>query len=336
MVSAESSLPPLYYAIAGAWWQAGKLARHFGRTPAVLAALSKHFHRGGGRLAGLAYGAILFPGNIFVRLAVPALIAFMPQTTFYSINNDILSPLVFGAAFLLLLKFWRAEMPAARLAAATGLALAASYLAKLSTLPMLAIAGLLLTVKMVRLAREKKLRAAGPALAILAGCAALPMLAWMIWCKINFGDLTGSAMKIQYLGWSDRPFSEWFSHPLFTPHGFWIFVSDTFSTFWQGEFLWFRQPLAIPALNLFYAMITIGVAGAGRCGDVETSARRRPHRAWVRLRVSAGDVRLLRAPVLEIRFSGLFLPFARASVFHLGTVVSGNLDSHHAAARQRP
>ena len=37
----------------------------------------------------------------FIRLAVPALIACLPQTTFYAINNDILTPLTFGAAFVL-------------------------------------------------------------------------------------------------------------------------------------------------------------------------------------------------------------------------------------------
>ena len=48
-----------------------------------------------------------FPENRFIRLAVPALIAVLPQTTFYAINNDILTPLTFGAAFVLLVRVWR-------------------------------------------------------------------------------------------------------------------------------------------------------------------------------------------------------------------------------------
>ena len=97
----EASQPPLYYSVAGAWWRLGKLLGFDGgqllywlrflNIPLI------------GALVWLAWltARKVFPDNLFVRVAVPALIAFLPQTTFYAINNDILSPLTFGAAFLL-------------------------------------------------------------------------------------------------------------------------------------------------------------------------------------------------------------------------------------------
>jgi hypothetical protein len=253
----EAASPPLYYSIAGTWWQLGKIlgldgARllywvRFLNVPLVVA------------LTWLGWFAArkIFPENIFIRVAVPALIAFLPQTVFYSINNDVVAPLAFGASFVLLLKFWTAEKPSPRLAAATGLALAAAFLAKISNLPLLAVAGIFIALKIFRLAQNKNLRASAPSLVILFLCAGLPMAAWMAWCKTNFGDFTGSILKIRFLNWTHQPFAEWFQHPLFTAHGFWFFVKGNLATFWQGEMLWQRQPLAFPAVNLFYAALTI-------------------------------------------------------------------------------
>jgi hypothetical protein len=253
----EASQPPLYYSIAGAWWRLGKIlgldgARllywlRFLNVPLVIALT----------WLGWFTAREIFPENIFICAAVPALIAFMPQTMFYSINNDILSPLAFGAAFVLLLKLWNAENLSPPLAIATGLALAATFLAKISNLPLLAVAGFFLALKIFRLAQNKNLRPSALPLAVLLACAALPMAAWMTWCKINFGDFTGSALKIRFLGWTRQPFAEWFHHPLFTPQGFWFFLKGNLSTFWQGEFLWQRQPLAIPAVDSVYVILSL-------------------------------------------------------------------------------
>ena len=255
----EASQPPLYYSLAGAWWRLGKLLRldglsllywlRFLNIPLIAA------------LVWLGWMATrnLFPENRFIRLAVPALVAFMPQSTFYAINNDILSPLTFGIVFVLLMKLWHAENLPPRLAAATGLALAATFLTKISNLPLLAVAGIFLALKVFRLMRNDELRGSVPALAILSACAALPSAAWMAWCKMNFGDFTGSVLKIQFLGWTHKPFAEWFHHPIFTAGGFWYFVSKNLESFWQGEILWDRQPLAIPGVNSFYAGLTLAL-----------------------------------------------------------------------------
>jgi hypothetical protein len=131
----EAASPPLYYTLAGAWWRLGKILGldgaqqlywlRFLNVPLVVALT----------WLGAFAARKLFPENYLVQVAVPALVAFLPQTVFYSINNDVVAPLAFGAGFVLLLQFWAAEKPSPRLGAATGLALAATFLAKISCLP---------------------------------------------------------------------------------------------------------------------------------------------------------------------------------------------------------
>ena len=254
----EASQPPLYYTLAGVWWRLGKAFNldglallywlRFLNVPLVIA------------LVWLGWTAArrLFPDNDFVQVMVPAFIACLPQTTFYAVNNDILSPLAFGAAFVLVLKFYETETPGPGLAAATGLALAAAFLTKISNLPLLAVAALFLALKVLSLWWQGRLRTATASLVTLFACAAVPMAAWMAWCHVNFGDLTGSALKIKFLNWTNNPVGEWLHHPLFTIHGFWFFLKTNLATFWQGEQLWHRQPLAYPAADSAYVVLTIG------------------------------------------------------------------------------
>ena len=254
-VNHESSQPPLYYALAGGWWRIGQwcgfengqLFYWLRFLNVVLVAI----------LVWLGYTAArtIFPDNLFLRLGVPAFLAFFPQTSFYSIQNSVLSPLCFGAAFICLARLLRTDAPTIRLAAAAGLALAATYLTKAVDIPLLAVSMLMVSLKILRLARIKKLRAALPALAALALCAGIPAGLWMIWCEHNFGDLTGSIA----VGVAPKPFGEWWHHPIFTPHGLWTFVSDLLSRFWQGEFLWHNQPMTFRAAVAIYAILSIGL-----------------------------------------------------------------------------
>ncbi len=257
----EASQPPLYYCLAGAWWRLGKLCGfHDGHllywlrflNILVVAALV---------WMGFVAARLIFPENRFFHLGVPALLAFLPQSAFYSIQNDVLSPVCFGAAFICLVRWWQADIPDARLGAAAGLALAATFLTKISNLPLLAVSGAVVLLEIGRLAKTGKLRAARPALAALVLCAGLPMIAWLVWCRCNFGDFTGTAAKIEFLGWTHKPFIAWWHHPIFTLHGLWIFISTLLATFWQGELLWHRRPLALPAVDMIYAISSILLVG---------------------------------------------------------------------------
>jgi hypothetical protein len=277
VINHEASQPPLYYALTGAWWRMGKLLGFQGgpllywlRFLNILFVIA---------LVWLGYAAarLVFPQRKWVRLGVPAVLAVVPQTAFYSIQNDVLSPLCFGAAFIGLVKWLRAEAPGVRLGALTGLALAAAFLTKISNLPLLAVSGLVVLFKIWGLVKTGKSRAAGPATLALLLCAGLPTLTWLAWCKYAFGDFTGTAAKIQFLGWTTRPFGEWWSHPIFSPHGLWTFGSGLLATFWQGEILWHRQPLTSPVIDMIYAILSIvfiGVAVAAMPGRRATAPQR--------------------------------------------------------------
>ena len=257
----EASQPPLYYALAGAWWRLGKLLGFDGgrllywiRFMDILAVVALIWL---GHLAA----RLVFPENIFVRLGVPAFIALIPQTAFYSIQNDVLSPLCFGAAFILIVKILRADIPGVRLGIFAGFALAATFLTKISNLPLLAVSAAAILFKAAQLAGSGSFRAAFPSLAALAFCTVLPMAAWLAWCKHTFGDITGTEQKIQLLGWTHKSFAEWWHHPIFTPHGFWIFTHDLLATLWQGEFSWDHKPLALPSADLIYVLSSLIFAG---------------------------------------------------------------------------
>jgi hypothetical protein len=257
----EASQPPLYYALAALWWDLGKAGGlHDGSLLYWLRFLNLIFIVA---LVWLGYLAarLVFPDERFLQISVPALIAFIPQTAFYSIQNDVLSPLCFGAAFVCLVKLLRAENPGIRLGIFTGLALAATFLTKVSNLPLLAVSALVILFKTAQLARAGKFRAAFPSLLALACCATLPMAGWIAWCKFTFGDFSGTAAKIQFLGWAHKPFGGWWHHPIFTPHGLWTFLSGLMATFWQGEFMWHRQPLAAPIADVIYFALSIFLVG---------------------------------------------------------------------------
>jgi len=255
----EAASPPLYYALGGAWWRLGRILGldgiqllywlRFLNIPIIVCLV----------WLGWLTARQIFPENKFAHLALPALVAVLPQSGFYEVNNDVLLPLTFGLVFLFLLKFFEADQPSPGLAAAVGASLAAAFLTKTSNLPLLAVAGFFVVVKVIIQIWRGRIRKTLVPLLILLLIAVLPMVAWMAWCKTNFGDVTGSNLKIQFLGWTDNPRSNWSQHPLFTLGGSWYFLKQNLSTFWQGEMLWLQLPLAQPAVDLAYVVLSLGL-----------------------------------------------------------------------------
>jgi hypothetical protein len=254
----QTSQPPLYYALAGLWWRAGQSLGLAG-LPLVywlrflnvlfVAALVWIGHRAAREV---------FPEERLFTLGVPALIAFAPVQAFYSIQNDVLSPICFGITFILLLRLWRAEAPGILLCTGLGLSLAAAYLTKLTNVPLIAVAGIFIALKIFRLAKKGTLRHSLPALLSLFVCAAAPIVAWLAWMKTAFGDFTGSAAKLRFITWTPKPFSEWWHHPIFTPHGLWAFISELAYSFWQGsEIHWHANLLDLPAADTIYVILTL-------------------------------------------------------------------------------
>jgi hypothetical protein len=260
-INVEEGQPPLYYTIAGAWWQVGKgFGINNGSLLYWLRFLNIFFVV---LLVCLSYiiACLIFPDRKFVRLGTPAILAFMPQTAFYSISNDVLSPLCFGVLFLSLLFLLRSDIPDFRSGILVGLALAATFLTKSSNLPLFTVATGMVTWKIWSLSKDKKLFLAWPFLILLVSCAGFPIAIWVGWIKYHFGDFSASAAKIAFLGWTLKPFDDWWHHPVFQPHGFWVFISGLISTFWQGEFLWHRQPMPSPAAGITYVILSIFLIG---------------------------------------------------------------------------
>jgi hypothetical protein len=253
----ETSQPPLYYALAGFWWHMGQWLGFAGLGLAYwLRFLNVAFVA---TLVWIGHRAAreVFPDQKLFTLGVPALMAFAPVQAFYSIQNDVLSPVCFGVAFVFLMRLWRAESVNVLLGAAIGLALAATFLTKLSNVPLLVVSGILIALKIHRLAKTGTLRRSLPALLLLFTCAVLPAAAWLAWMKIAFGDFSGSAAKLRFITWTLKPFPEWWHHPIFKPLGLWTFVSQLAWTGWQGSIHWHSNLLALPAVDAVYTLLTL-------------------------------------------------------------------------------
>lgn len=259
----ESGEPPLYYWIAGLWLN---LARTFGMTGAWLLYWVRFlnvFAAAALVWTGYVAAKLVFPDRQFIDFSVPILLGVWPQSTFYSIQSDLLSPLCFGIAFVGLIKFLRDDPTSLSLAIWTGLALAATCLTKTANIALLLVGGIALIFKIRNLAQRRTLRPRLVSLAILIGSAAVPIALWFAWNVHTFGDLTASNSKIDFLGWTRKPVSNWWPHPIFTLNGVKEFWPQLMASFWRGELIWHGKRLAFKANDTFYwisSTLAIGVA----------------------------------------------------------------------------
>jgi Predicted membrane protein (DUF2142) len=255
----ECSQPPLYYVLAATWFRVGQWmgfkdgsALYWVRFLNVALMMA---------LVWLAYVAarMVFPKQVALRLGVPLLIAAVPQDAFYGINNDVLSPIFFGLVFICLIKWFSKDELSVSLGIASGLSIAAAYLAKLSNVPTILVAVGAILWWCIAEARTGRFREAILPLGILAVCAAAPILAWLVWMKAHFGDFTGATSKAQFLGWTTKRFSDWWSHPIFTASGMWTFLSELIASFWRGEFMWHARIIGFKGMDLFYVLSSVGL-----------------------------------------------------------------------------
>jgi hypothetical protein len=248
----EAGEPPLYYVVTGLFW---KLGSFFGLHGAYRLYALRFLNAGVlAALIWIGYGAarLVFPERSFPRLAVPVLVAFFPQDSFYSIQNDVLSPLFFGIAFVGLLRWFLADQPRVAAAVYTGLALSAACLVKTTNLPLLIPAALAAIFRAGQLIRARAFRRNGLSFVALAFCTVVPFAGWIAWNYHTFGEATATAGKIQILGWTQKPISQWWPHPIFTLRGLHYFWSELLASFWRGEFVWHWQRLASGAADGFY------------------------------------------------------------------------------------
>jgi Predicted membrane protein (DUF2142) len=264
-INFESSQPPLYYVVASVWWWIGKSIGvagiqslywiRFLNVPLIAIVV----------WMGYLTARMIAPECPEFRIGVPLLLAFIPENVFYAMNNDVLSPPCFGALFLCLLRWLRAEAATIGLGAVTGLAAAATYFTKLSNLPLILVALLAVMAKLLLIIRRTP-RTGLAALAALVACAAIPIGSWMVWSQHQFGDPSGSTEKIMLLGWTRKPFPEWWQHPIFTPRGVWTFWSSLLASFWRGELSWHGRLLSWGPVDGFFALSSLILLGCAIVG----------------------------------------------------------------------
>jgi hypothetical protein len=154
------------------------------------------------------------------------------------------------------LQWLRTDAPSLSLGALSGLALAATCLTKLSNLPLVSVALAVMVARSIAIISRTP-RAGLIALAALISCAAIPVGTWILWTKFHFGDVTGSTAKISLLGWTRKPFGDWWQHPIFSPHGLWVFWSDLIATFWRGEVEWHGRKFDWEIADRLYAVSSL-------------------------------------------------------------------------------
>jgi len=262
-VNFESAAPPVYYILAGNWYNLGKLLGLSGGVLLywlrflnlvlylLLMVLSWHFCQR------------FFPGNSTVQFGVPLLLAFFPQDVFYFLNSDILSPLSFLLAFWLMMTLLRQPPPDRRIFLLAGIAVAATVLVKLSNLPVLGIA----FVFFLLIIRHLKAQTGTPGITwhapVLFACGVLlPLLLWGGGNRYAVGDWTGTTEKTAFLGWQLKSWRELLPHPLFTAAGTRFFLAENLKTFWRGETVWFMQRLRSPLMDMVYVVTTLVFLGA--------------------------------------------------------------------------
>src|SRR5581483_127751 len=249
----ESGEPPLYYALAGMWLDLGRVFGIEGAALLYCVRFLNIFFAAALVWLGYRIAAALFQDRQLPVIAVTALLAVWPQSAFYSIQSDALSPLCFATTLLALVRLWLTHPPRVVHGAFVGLGLAATCLTKTANLPLLIV---ILLAMLKFLARARMSRPALVAFIAFLICVAVPLGAWFAWNLHNFGDLTGSRAKIDMLGWTRKPISDWWSHPIFVFAGATQFFSELMASFWRGEFIWHGQRLASSAADTFFAIIS--------------------------------------------------------------------------------
>jgi len=322
----ESSQPPLYYAVAGFWWR-------FGQCIGLTGIESLYWIRFLNTLLisilvwlGHVIGRTVGTDHVGLSVGVPLLLAFIPQDVLYVLSNDVLSPICFGAVLFCIMQWLRNESPSFLLSAVTGLAIAATYLTKLSNLPLLTVAIIAVVAKSLPGLRR------GPAAATLAMlpmilCAGIPIGSWMLWSKAHFGDVTGSTTAIALLSWTRKPFADWWDHPIFSLRGSWTFWSDLVARFWRGELMWQNRELGSRIADGFYAISSLFLLCAAITGirwDTRLSVFQRQA---LLLAASAFSAALAFLALLSVQFDfgQCIYPSRAYPYFTSGRLISGAL-----------
>ena len=233
----EVHSPPIYYFLAGQWLNIGKLIfSNDGFLVYWLRFMNVFYY---GLLLGGTYlfCKYFYPEDRAVRIGVPMLLAVFPNTIFYSLNNDVFSPLFCTLALFMTLRICTGQRTILTYAL-TGLAIASTLLVKLTNMPTFFVCTAIIAVFTYRLISTKDIAAKSQNLVALFTAMLAPLLLWMGWNLTVLGDLLGTEDKVRFLGWTRKPLLAWFGHPIFSISG-WKSAAENFHmliyTLWRGD-----------------------------------------------------------------------------------------------------
>lgn len=253
----EAFSPPVYYVAAGLWFNLGKLT---GLEGAGLLYWARFLNIP--IIALLTFAAYLiarrfYPGSSYMKVGLPLVAAFLPQDTFYSITNDVFSPLLLGLAFYSLLKIYFGPGERYRDYLFAGLLTSGTFLVKYSNIAITVAFVAVLVLKSLRLHGKGALKGEMPKMLLAVLAALVPVVLWLGRNYHVLGDLSGSAGKLQFLTWTIKPFGEMLYHPIFTLKGFATFWHDLMLTFWGGEITWHLKRLSSAKSEIFYSVSSL-------------------------------------------------------------------------------
>ena len=250
------------------------------------------------------------------------LLAIWPQSSFYSVQGDSLSPVLFAIAFIALAKMLQSDVHRLRSRFGSVLTLAATCLVKTANLPLLFVVAAAVIYKAVQLIAQKMSatrirRSSGLSQFPLA----VPLAIWFAWNQNHFGDLTATKSKIEILGWTAKPFVDWWSHPIFSLQGLKEFWPELIASFWRGEFIWHHERMASWWSDAFYWTASTIVAGYRNFQSGHTPANRFEKQPLVCVRQFHIVGRLPCSAIDPVRFRALRLSISRSSLLHFRTFV---------------
>ena len=254
MLNYETTQPPVYYAIAAIWYKLGKVLGVGGGQELYWLRFLNVFVYVLLLWVSFAYIKKLFPANTLLRFGVPLMLVAFPQDVMYTINNDILSPLFFTVGFFGLMGICLSESKSYKFYLITGLMIACSFLTKVSNVAILGLFGVILLLRIKKVAKLKKLRMKLPKIALTFSVTIIPIALWLGRNYFILGDITGSSEVIKMAGWTVKPFGEIWEHPIFSLAGMITFWNGLMATFWRGELIWYKTALASQAFDLFYSV----------------------------------------------------------------------------------
>lgn len=323
----ESGSLPLYYIVAGIWYNAGiMLGMSDGQLLYWIRFLNVPIFMA---LVWFSYRAaqVCFPEGVLQQIAVPLILTFFPQDVFYSINVDTISPLSFAISFLMLLQIYFENKSYCYYLSA-GLMAAATLLTRMPNAAMPALLFAIVILKIKKLRNEQKVRKYLPRLGVLLAAAVIPVGIWLIRNYIVLGNLTGTADKMKFWGWTVKPLSKLLDHPIFTVNGLSYFLAELTRTFWRGEFVWHLERVAWWGTDLFYVVSSAVFMAA--CGIGIIISRHRTKRKYrfvliMSFLVVGVSVLLLAVSSLLYDFNGCWAPSREKPYFTAGRLISSVL-----------